>query len=324
MANYIIGTSSTSDLPLDYIQKHGLLLMKYTFILDHKEYKDGDLSSKAFYDLERDGNLPTTSQLTPEEIANTFEPVLAAGNDLLHIEFSSGLSGSCNNVQLVAEELREKYPQRKLIVIDSLCASLGLGLLVDYAVRLREAGKSIDETAKWVEANKLGLNHWFTVDSLSHLHRGGRVSGAAAFVGNLLHIKPVLNVDHEGHLIPREKEQGRRKALRCLVEKMEAHVYKPEGQRIFISHSDDEESAQKVAEMVRGRFPDIADIMTTHRRGERRAYRPRYGCAVLHGQVTVGSDCRLRLCRSLFVCGIAPFPGQAVVIFVLLFSYRCY
>lgn len=261
MANYIIGTSSTSDLPLDYIQKHDLLIMKYTFIINHKEYKDGDLDSKTFYNLERDGNLPSTSQLTPDEITEKFEPVLAAGNDLLHIEFSSGLSGSYNNVRLVAEELRVKYPKRKLIVVDSLCASLGLGLLVDYAVRMREQGKTIEETAKWVEANKLGLNHWFTVDSLSHLHRGGRVTGAAAFVGNLLHIKPVLNVDYEGHLIPREKEQGRRRALKCLLEKMESLIRNPEGQRIFISHGDDLEGAQKLAAMIRERFPEISDIL---------------------------------------------------------------
>ena len=126
---------------------------------------------------------------------------------------------------------------------------------------MREQGKSIEETTKWVESNKLGLNHWFTVDSISHLRRGGRVTGAAAFVGNLLHIKPVLNVDYEGHLIPREKEQGRRRALRCLVEKMETYAYKLEGQRIFISHGDDEEDAQKLADMIRERFPDIGDIL---------------------------------------------------------------
>ncbi len=261
MANFVIGTSSTSDLPLDYVQKHDLLIMKYTFILDHKEYKDGDMDPKTFYSFERDGKMPSTSQLIPEEITEKFEPILAAGNDLLHIEFSSGLSGSYNNVRLVVEELRAKYPERKLIVVDSLCASLGLGLLVDYAVRMRAEGKGIDETAKWVEANKLNINHWFTVDSLSHLRRGGRVTGAAAFVGNLLHIKPVLNVDFEGHLIPREKEQGRRRALKCLAEKMEALIRNPEGQRIFISHGDDEEAAQKLAEMLRERLPMIGDIM---------------------------------------------------------------
>ena len=262
MANYIIGTSSTSDLPLDYIQKNNLLIMKYTFILDQKEYKDGDMDPKTFFDLERSGNMPSTSQLTPDEITQQFEPVLAAGNDLLHIEFSSGLSGSYNNVRLVADELRAKYPERKLLFIDSLCASLGLGLLVDYAVRMREEGKSIEETAKcgwkptsWVSTTGLRWTAW------SHLRRGGRVTGAAAFVGNLLHIKPVLNVDYEGHLIPREKEQGRRRALKCLVEKMEAHIYKPDGQRVFISHGDDMEDAQKLAAMIREAFPTISDIM---------------------------------------------------------------
>jgi DegV family protein with EDD domain len=230
-------------------------------MLDRKEYKDGNLDPKTFFDLEREGHMPTTSLVTPDEFITVFDNVLSQGNDLLYIAFSSGLSGSCSNAKLVAEDLRQKYPERKLIVIDSLCASLGLGLLVDYAVKLRDAGKSIDETAKWVESNKLGLNHWFTVDSLNHLRRGGRVTGAAAFVGNLLHIKPVLNVDYEGHLIPREKEQGRKKAIKSLVDKMSEYVYKPEGQTVFISHGDDLEAAEKLAAMIKDRFPDIGEIM---------------------------------------------------------------
>jgi DegV family protein with EDD domain len=126
---------------------------------------------------------------------------------------------------------------------------------------MRDSGKSIEETAKWVEANKLSINHWFTVDSISHLRRGGRVTGATAFVGNLLHIKPVLNVNHEGHLIPREKEQGRKRALKCMLEKMEEYIHKPEGQHIFISHGDDIEAAQRLATMIKEKFPEIADIM---------------------------------------------------------------
>ncbi|MGI5849562.1 MAG: DegV family protein, partial [Christensenellales bacterium] len=220
-----------------------------------------DMDTKTFFDLERNGFLPTTSQLVPEDIIQFFDNILSKGDDLLYIEFSSGLSGSFNNVKLVAEDMKMKYPNRKIIVIDSLCASLGLGLLVDYAIRMREAGNSIEETAKWVESNKLCLNHWFTVDNLNHLKRGGRVTGAAAFVGTLLHIKPVLNVDYEGHLIPREKEQGRKRALRCLVEKMQEYVYKPEGQQIFISHGDDLETAEKLADMVKNKFPNIGDIM---------------------------------------------------------------
>ncbi len=261
MINYCISTSSTSDLPPEYTEKHEIPVMKYTYTIEHKEYKDGDMSPKAFFDLERDGILPTTSQLTPDEISQFFDSILSSGSDILHIEFSSGLSGSYNNTKIVADEMRIKYPERKIYVVDSLCASLGLGLLVDYAVNMRDSGKSIDETAKWVEANKLSLNHWFTVDSLSHLRRGGRVTGATAFVGNLLHIKPVLNVNFEGHLIPMEKEQGRKRALKCLVEKMQEYIYKPDGQRVFISHGDDIEAAERLASMIREKFAGISEIM---------------------------------------------------------------
>lgn len=261
MSSFAIGACSTSDLPKSYADNHNVFILKYTFTLDNKDYKDGDIDTKKFFNLEREGHMPTTSMLTPEGVTSTFEELLAAGKDILYIAFSSGLSGSCNNVMLVARELREKYPDRKFIVVDSLCASLGHGLLVDYAVKMREGGKSIDEVAKWVESNKLCINHWFTVDSLAHLKRGGRVTGAAAFVGNLLHIKPVLNVDHEGHLIPREKEKGRKRALKCLIEKMAESIIEPDGQPIFISHGDDEEAAQKVADMVRERFPSVGEIM---------------------------------------------------------------
>ena len=182
MSSFVIGTCSTSDLPKSYIEKHKLLILKFSYMLDHKEYKDGDMDTKTFFDLERDGKLPTTSQLNPADIIPDFEKVLSSGRDLLYIAFSSGLSGSYNNLNLVAQDMRSKYPDRKIVVIDSLCASLGQGLLVDYAVKMRDEGKSIDEVAMWAEANKLGLNHWFTVDSLSHLRRGGRVTGAAAFV----------------------------------------------------------------------------------------------------------------------------------------------
>ena len=260
MSNYIISTSSTSDLPKALAEKYQIPIMKYTFYMDHKEYKDGDMDPKLFFDMERDGHMPTTSQLSPDVITQFFDSVLSNGQDLIHIEFSSGLSGSYNSVKLVEEEMLKKYPERKIFVVDSLCASLGLGLLVFYAARMREAGHSIEETAKWVEANKLCLNHWFTVDNLNHLKRGGRVTGAAAFVGNLLHVKPVLNVDFEGHLIPREKEQGRKRALKCLVEKMEEYVYKPEGQHIFIVHGDDLEAAERLAGMIKNKFPEIEDI----------------------------------------------------------------
>jgi DegV family protein with EDD domain len=229
--------------------------------LDGKDYKDGDMDPKKFFDLERNGHVPRTSQLTPAEAIDVFEGFLSQGRDILYIAFSSGLSGSCGTINLVATDMRKKYPEREIYVVDSLCASLGLGLLVDYAVKMRDEGKSISETYKWLEVNKLNLNHWFTVDSLDHLRRGGRLSGGAAFVGNLLQIKPVLNVDHEGHLIPREKVKGRKKALRLLVEKMEELVINPDGQQIFISHGDDLEAAEKVAEMIKEIYPGVGGFM---------------------------------------------------------------
>lgn len=261
MPNFIISTSGNSDLPKEYTQKHDIPIINFTYTINHKEYKDGDMDPKTFFDLERNGYMPSTSQLTPDTFTQLFDKILSEGNDLLYIAFSSGLSGSCNNAKLVAEEMKTKYPERKIYVVDSLCASLGQGLLVDYAVRMREAGKTIKETVKWVEANKLGLNHWFTVDSLQHLRRGGRVTGAAAFVGNLLQIKPVLNVDYEGHLIPREKEKGRKRAFKCLVEKMDEYIHKPEGQQIFISHGDDLAAAEKLAAMIKEKFPEIGGVM---------------------------------------------------------------
>ena len=261
MSNFSIITSSTSDLPQEYIEKNDLTTIKYTFTLNGKDYKDGDMDSKEFFSLERSGHMPRTSQLTPAEAIDVFDEILAKGNDILYIAFSSGLSGSCGNVKLVADDMRKKYPDRKIFVVDSLCASLGLGLIVDYAVRMKNDGKDIEEIVKWLEANKLNLNHWFTVDSLDHLRRGGRLSGGAAFVGNLLQIKPVLNVDHEGHLIPREKMKGRKKALKFLVEKMEELVVEPDGQQIFISHGDDEEAANQVKDMIKEKFPGVGGFM---------------------------------------------------------------
>lgn len=261
MSNFIIATSSPSDLPADYTEKHHIPVLKYTYTIDGIDHMDGDMEPKAFYDIVRAGATPTTSQLTPDRIIQCFDKVLSEGNDLLYISFSSGLSGSCNNVRLVVADLKEKYPDRKIYVVDSLCASLGLGLLIDYAVKMRDSGASISETAKWVEANKLNINHWFTVDSLSHLRRGGRVTGAAAFVGTLLQIKPVLNVDYEGHLIPREKEKGRKRAIRSLVEKMEEFIHNPDGQTVFISHADDLAAAQRLEAMIKEKFPGIGPIM---------------------------------------------------------------
>ena len=175
---------------------------------------------------------------------------------MLHLAFSSGLSGSYNSVRLAAEELKEEYPDRKIIVVDSLCASLGEGLFVYKAVQMKEAGASMEEVAAWLEEHKQNFCHVFTVDDLFHLYRGGRVSKAAAIVGTMINLKPLLHVDDEGHLIPLSKVRGRKKSLATLVSMMEERIgsWKDKNDIIFISHGDCEEDAQYVAKLVREKF----------------------------------------------------------------------
>ena len=171
---------------------------------------------------------------------------ISQGKDILHLAFSSGLSGSYNSVRMAAEELREEFPDRKIVVIDSLCASLGEGLFVDKAVEMKEEGKSLEENAAWLEENKLNFCHVFTVDDLFHLHRGGRVSKVAAVVGTMINLKPLLHVDNEGHLIPLKNVRGRRKSLSGLVTMMEERIgdWKDKNTKIFISHGDCQEDAE--------------------------------------------------------------------------------
>ena len=212
MNNYIITTDTTTDLPEDYIKKHDLGIMSLTYTLEGTTYsKDNPLDVRLFYEKMRNGSMPTTSQVNPENAKNIFLPYLKDGYDILHIAFSSGLSGSYNSTRIAAEELSEEFPDRKITIIDSLAASLGEGLLVHKAVMLKEQGADLDAVADWVEQNKLHIVHNFTVDDLFHLHRGGRVSKATAILGTMINVKPILHVDDEGHLIALSKVRGRKK-----------------------------------------------------------------------------------------------------------------
>jgi len=261
--DYIITCCSTADLPKEYIKKHNIPFLPFTFIIDGKEYADDlgeSMPLKDFYRIVRAGAMPSTSQVNVEQYTEFFEAFLKNGTDILHITLSSGVSGSYNSARIAVDELKIKYPERKLYLVDSLSASLGYGLLVHYAVKMKEEGKPIDEVYQWVEDNKLKINHWFTVDDLHHLKRGGRLSGAAAVLGTILHIKPVLNVDDTGHLVPKEKARGRKSALNELVSKMEAFVENPDGQDIFISHGDCEADANYVADQIKAKFPLINSI----------------------------------------------------------------
>lgn len=252
---YIISTDSTADLPASYVKEHGIAIQFLSYAFGDTVYSlDNQMDPHAFYDRMRSGEMPTTNACIPDEVQNSFETYLKEGYDILHISFSSGLSASHNNARIAANELAEQYPERKIVMVDSLCASLGQGLLVHYAVTMKEQGKSLEEVAAWLEENKLHLCHQFTVDDLFHLHRGGRVSKATAILGTMINIKPVLHVDDEGHLTSVCNVRGRKKALLKLVDNMSEQMEGFQNDIIFISHGDCLEDAEFVAAQVKERF----------------------------------------------------------------------
>ena len=258
MKEFVIVTDTTTDLPREYVEKHHLYMMSLPYTLEGTSYTwEKPMPVKDFYDKMRAGSLPTTSQANPEEAALLYESILKDNDvDILHIAFSSGLSGSFNSCRIASADVCEKYPDHRIVVVDSLAATLGQGLLVYKAVQLKEAGKSLDEVAAWVEENKYHLVHNFTVDDLFHLHRGGRLSKTAAIVGTMINLKPVLHVDDEGHLVMLSKVRGRKKSLIGLVDCMEKQLgdWKDKNDIIFISHGDCPEDAQFVADLIKERF----------------------------------------------------------------------
>lgn len=259
MSTFKLVTDSTADLPQEYLDKYNIGCIKLTYTMEGKTYGGSgeEMDWKEFYRLMREENkLPTTSQINPEEFKVYFEEVLKEYKDILYIAFSSGLSGTHNSALIAADMLKEEYPDCRIRVVDSLCASLGEGLFVHKAIMLKEAGKSMDEVADWLEANKLNLVHVFTVDDLHHLHRGGRVSKATAIIGTLAGIKPILHVDDEGHLIALSKVRGRKKSLHALVDLMEDKIKEYQGvnDMVMISHGDALEDAELVKAEIEKRF----------------------------------------------------------------------
>ena len=256
-ANFVLTTDATCDLSKNYTDERNIMVMPMSYTIDKKTYKgteDDSLSQKDFYSKLRDGCLSQTSQINPDAFVNFFEDLLKTGVNVLHIAFSSALSGTCNNAFIAAQEVNSKFSEVKVVVVDSLCASMGEGLLVYYAAKLRDDGKTVDEVKDWIEANKLKLCHYFTVDNLFHLHRGGRVSKTAAIVGSVLGVKPILHVDDEGRLTPVSKIRGRKQALCELVDRMQSVVGHNKNEIIFISHGDCYEDAVFVADLIKERF----------------------------------------------------------------------
>lgn len=258
MSEFVILTDSCADLTAELVERLDVQVLPLSYNMDGKtvyNYPDNrEMDPHAFYDLLRGGKMATTSAVNVAQFTETMEPCLQEGKDVLVLAFSSGLSTTYNSAVIAADDLREKYPERKIFVVDTLCASMGQGLLVYLAARERAKGKSIEEVRDWAEENKLSVAHQFTVDDLHFLKRGGRVSATTAVVGTMLAIKPMLHVDDEGHLINIAKARGRAASLKGLVDKMEQTVIDPAEQTVFISHGDCLEDAQTVAGMVKERF----------------------------------------------------------------------
>lgn len=262
----IIITDSCSDLPLEYVRKRDLPILSFTFNYMGEDRKDDlgqTLSYTDFYNGIREGHMSTTSQVNSHTYVDFFRPYVELGKPIIYMCFSSALSGSYNNAVMARQMLLEEYPEASISIIDTLSASMGQGLLVHLALELRDQGFGYKEIIEWIENNKRRLAHWFTVDDLEHLRRGGRLSGAAAFIGSILSIKPILHVDSEGRLVPVSKVKGRKKSLKSLLEKMQETAVNPEQQTVFISHGDAPEDANYLADMVRDQL-GVKNILINH------------------------------------------------------------
>lgn len=253
--SYQIVTDSCCDLTAEMYQELGLTMVPLTVTFQGNTYNDrNDDSLKDMYAQMRQGESATTSAVNPMRWEMAFREVLKQGQDVLAITFSSGLSTTYQSACIAADELREHYPTRKIYVVDSLAASMGQGLLVWYACQKKQEGMTIDALTDWLEANKLHLCHWFTVDDLMFLQRGGRISTTSAILGTMLGVKPVLHVDNDGKLINISKVRGRKAALEALVKKFAEQAQDFDNETIMISHGDCLADAQTVAKALKEKY----------------------------------------------------------------------
>ncbi len=259
MKNFVITADSNSDLLDEYIKEKQIGIIPHYYDLEGNTYGDEiNLTPKEFYDKMRGGLMPTTMASNPEVIRRTFQGYVDQGLDILHISFSSALSGGCSNVVTGANEICEENPGAKIIVIDTLNASMGEGMFVMKAVQLKEEGKSIDETASWLETHKQEFCVRFTVDDLNHLHRGGRISKTTAIIGSMINIKPILYLNPEGQLVALSTARGRKKSLATICNDMLESMgkYKDSNEVICIAHGDAFEDASYLADLIREKLPD--------------------------------------------------------------------
>ncbi|MCL2718816.1 MAG: DegV family protein [Lachnospiraceae bacterium] len=255
MYQYKIVTDSTADLPVEYLEKHQIGCLNLSYIIEDKIYGQGqELEIEDFYNVMRKGKMPSTSQVNPDEAKAKFEEFYQTDKNILYLAFSSGLSGTYNSGCIAANEMMTEHPDCKIVVIDTLCASMGEALIVHKAVTLREQGKSIDEVAEWVSGNKLKVVHAITVDDLNHLYRGGRLSKAAAVVGTMVSVKPQLHVNDEGKLAVLGKNRGRKKSLDALIDYLEEKGARGVAEEVFIIHGDCIEDTEYVKEQIEKRL----------------------------------------------------------------------
>ena len=250
MRDYIITVNSTVDTGKEWLEERNVPVIPLKYTIDGQEYTDMyGLSDKEFFQKLREGKMSVTSQINPEEAKEMLEPYVKEGKDVLHLAFSSALSGTCNSMKIAAEELQEEYPE--VIVVDTLCACMGEAMLLYYALKQKEAGKTIEEVAQWAEENKLHVCHNVTVDDLFHLHRGGRVSKTAAVLGTMVKVKPIIHMDDNGALQVIGKERGRKKSLHKIVDMAVERSEGWDNEIIMITHGDCLEDAEYVAKLVR-------------------------------------------------------------------------
>jgi len=267
MAELILSHEYVTDLPVSYLKENNLNSILFNYSIDGKGYKDDafqSISAEEFYGMIKEGKEPVTSQVNAEEYKASLSKLLDEGKDVIHMSLSSGISGSYNSCRIAVEELKEEYPDRKIAGIDSLCASMGYGLLVHYAVQAKKEGKNFEELVAYIEGLRQNIHHWVAVEDLYHLKRGGRISGASAVIGTALNIKPLIVVTKEGKLLSIDKIRGRKKSIQELVKKMEETVDDVDGLDVFISHSYCEKDATYLESLVKEKFPTVGNILVNY------------------------------------------------------------
>ena len=264
MNNYVIFTDSCCDVSPEILAQWDVTYadMTFTFVGEDKEYISTDISNKEFYDRMKRGAVAKTAAINAAAFADAFEPILKEGKDILYIAFSSGLSTTVNSAYMAVTDLKEQYPDRKIIVVDTLAASAGGGLMVYMAVNKKRSGASLEENAQYIES--LVPNHciWFTVDDLEYLKRGGRVSPLVALAGSVLGIKPILQMDDEGHLIKVSTARGRKNAIEALASKYAELSFEEKNTPIFISHAECEDEAKRLADILKERHNADVTMIT--------------------------------------------------------------